>query len=64
MDRKTIPYTTLTNAIKRFAAQHRSDRLGLVPCPAEARPHHSNAAGLRAVLMKDGTYRICNVRRG
>lgn len=64
MDRKSIPYATLTNAIKRFAAQHRSDRLGLMPCHAEARPHRSNAAGLRAVLMKDGTYRICNVRQG
>jgi|GEM_PF-5363433 len=64
MDRKTIPYTTLANAIKRFAAQHRCNRMELTPCPVDSRAHHSNAAGLRAVLMKDGSYRICNVRRG
>jgi len=62
MDRKQLPYTTLTSAIKRFAMQ-RADRSGLTPCPATPRTHSAGSGGLRAVLMKDGTYRICNVRR-
>ena len=60
MDRRTVPYATLTHAIKQFAARHRNQSRDLIPCYAATKAYHSNHSGLRAVPLEDGSYRICN----